>query len=70
MVGLGSNPPEDAIYPLAFTDGVRRSYLGRLHVVLMGRRSESSVAVKVTVWPRRVQFRGISAFGGFNGWRG
>jgi hypothetical protein len=21
MVGLGSNPPEDAIYPLAFTDG-------------------------------------------------
>ena len=38
MVGLGSNPPEDAIYPLAFTDGVRRSYLGRLHVVLISRR--------------------------------
>jgi hypothetical protein len=34
MVGLGSNPPEDAIYPLAFTDGEGKPLTGEGSYVL------------------------------------
>ena len=34
MVGLGSNPPEDAIYPLAFTDGEGKPLTGEHDYVL------------------------------------
>jgi hypothetical protein len=34
LVGLGSNPPEDTIYPLAFTDGERKPLTGEGDYVL------------------------------------
>jgi hypothetical protein len=34
LVGLGSNPPEDAIYPLAFTDGQGKPLNGEHDYVL------------------------------------